>query len=659
MPAQLSSARSPEPLQRLRSGLLIAALAWASFHGFLGSIDVWGKREQRAAAEAIDTFDHQHWLVARIQGRARLEKPPLPRWSIAGVMLLSGRRDEWALRLPGALAGMATVALVYALGRRMAGSTVGLASAMLLSSMGFFVGEMRQASNDGPLALFTTLALYAFWRLVHDEPSTRVPFRSAEGITLAERTPAVRVAVRSAKGSAFAERKAPPRIWCLVFYTALGLGFLTKGPVIVLLVALPVMPYLITAGRPGFGLRRLVNGWGLLLFAMLALSWPLAVLAREPGALRVWTIEMTEKTGFSQLVEHRRHALLLRHWPLLVLPWPMIAVTAAILPFFLSIQRRLRDQPTMRREAQTGQEPSMAPLWFAWWWAIGSLLMFCFWAVAKPNYYLPCLPGLALLAGSAWVWLTTSARGHGMPANAARLVLRSQWILLLVAAALTPVVVRHFLVPSAWPSVALMALPMVAGVACSVHAWRRGGNLSSLAPLAVASVVCILIAYGWVAPAENARRSHRALAESVSRLVPPETRQLNFFSDIDEGLWFYLRGIELTPVPGGLPQHYPAYHLAEDDRVRFRTKDGLREYEARSQLRDQQVLRSWLDQHDPSTRFLLIRKSLYERYVGELSGRVLPLFQEAGVKRNELVLLEALDDGRVVSREMSATEARR
>ena len=51
----------------------------AAFLGCLGSVELWGKRGQRAATEAIDTVDHNHWLIAQIQGRPRLEKPPLPR----------------------------------------------------------------------------------------------------------------------------------------------------------------------------------------------------------------------------------------------------------------------------------------------------------------------------------------------------------------------------------------------------------------------------------------------------------------------------------------------------------------------------------------------------------------------------------------------------
>ena len=65
--------------------ILVGLLAAVIFLGCLGSVDVWGKREQRASAEAIDTVEHGHWLVAEIQGRPRLEKPPLPRWMIAGA----------------------------------------------------------------------------------------------------------------------------------------------------------------------------------------------------------------------------------------------------------------------------------------------------------------------------------------------------------------------------------------------------------------------------------------------------------------------------------------------------------------------------------------------------------------------------------------------
>ena len=64
---------------------------------------------------------------------------------------------------------LATAALTYELGRRMGGRRLALASAMALCTTGLFVSEFRQAGNDGPLGLFTTLALYAAWRRLHGE----------------------------------------------------------------------------------------------------------------------------------------------------------------------------------------------------------------------------------------------------------------------------------------------------------------------------------------------------------------------------------------------------------------------------------------------------------------------------------------------------------
>ncbi len=352
---------------------LLAVLALAAFLGCLGSVELWGKREQRAAAEAIDTVDHNHWLVAEIQGRPRLEKPPLPRWSIAALMKITGCRAEWIVRLPSAISGVLTVALIYALGLRMGGREIALASSLVLCSLGFFVGEMRQASNDTLLALFTTLALYAAWRIL--DP-----------------------AKDEAQGHSGIRR------WGLVFYTALALGFLTKGPIVLLLVAVTIIPFLVFDRRLKGGLAALVSGPGLAVFVLIGSSWPIAVLIENPAAAQVWLLEMSEKTGLSQILEHRRHALLVADWPGMVLPWTLIALAAVILPFC-----HAKLIPARERSGDPGSQPRpWSFLWFAWWWGVGNLAVFCFWSVAKPNYYVPCLPGMALLIGSTWVRAGTS-----------------------------------------------------------------------------------------------------------------------------------------------------------------------------------------------------------------------------------------------------------
>jgi 4-amino-4-deoxy-L-arabinose transferase-like glycosyltransferase len=592
---------------------LLAVLACAVFLGFLSSVELWGKREQRASAEAIDTVDHNHWLVAQIQGRPRLEKPPLPRWSIAALMIFTGRRDEWIVRLPGALAGVATVALIFALGRRMGGRALGLASAFVLCSMGFFVGEMRQASNDCLLVPFATLALYAAFGRLHDEKEPLSPGQ--------------------------AQRGTRASVWNLVFYTALGLGFLTKGPVILLLVGVTLAPYLAFARRLTWGLRRLCDGWGLLIFISLALGWPAAVLLDDPAALRVWSLEMSEKTGLSHILEHRWHAPLVGQWPGLVLPWTLIAVVAVLLPF-LSAPAGSRRHRARARSVPSPGAGELATVWFAWWWAVGNLFVFCTWVVAKPNYYIPCLPGMALLIGETWLRLARVARGSDKSALAARGILQAQWVAMFVAATVAPIVVRAWLPASLWPWSLATAAAVASSVAVSVHTWRRGADALPLAPIAAACVVGVLIAYGMIAPAENELRSHHALARELHRLVPSRVRTLNFFNEIDEGLWFYLRGIDLAPVPGTHPRYNTAYDLAHSFLNGRRPFETISHLEAKRQSRDKQALIDWINYSDPSTSYLLIRGSLYDGFASDLGGRVVPLFREKGMKRNELVLLQ-------------------
>jgi 4-amino-4-deoxy-L-arabinose transferase-like glycosyltransferase len=630
---------------------LIGVLACAVFFGFLGSVDLWGKREQRAAVEAIDTIDNNHWLVAQLQGRPRLEKPPLLRWSIGAVLWLTGRRDEWMVRFPSAICGLATVWLVLALGRRIAGKSVGRAAALVLCSTGFFVAEMRQATSDAPLALFTTLALYAAWRRLHDEDSSAREFTIKPHLLTGDAAgpPLMGSGHQGPEGggSQAGTAAASSSLWSLVFYGALGLGFLSKGPVILLLVLVALVPYLVFSGRLVWGTRRLAHGWGLSLFVILACGWPILVLRADPQALRVWLLEMAEKTGLSRVLEHRRHSTLPGQWPALVLPWTLIAGCALALPFF-SGSPALR--PGRDRDGLRTRGGWVSPLWFAWWWAIGNLAILSVWQVAKPSYYLPCLPAMALLTGAAWVQLARAAREQTRVGASARAILQAQWVLLFVAAAAAPACARPWISWPTWLWTVASAFALVASVAWSVKAWRLGADDLAAAPITTAFVLVILIAYGWIAPAENSQRGHRGLAQAVHRLVSPGTRRVMFFNEIDEGLWFYLNDLELAPVPGTNPKYNTAYDLATSYLAANSSSLTLSDLEAKRQLHEKESLMTWLDHADRSTSYLIIRKNLLDRYAADLAGRVAFLLSESRMKRNELVLLQVVGRDPIAAR---------
>jgi hypothetical protein len=315
-----------------------------------------------------------------------------------------------------------------------------------------------------------------------------------------------------------------------------------------------------------------------------------------------------------------------------MLPWTVIAFAALVLPFLPG------GVPEVEGEAGPRGRPvdRSSPWWFAWWWAVGNLFVFCSWAIAKANYYLPCMPGMAVLIGAAWLELARRGRGAGRRAGIARWILQAQWVLIFVAAAVAPLLARRWLPPAAWPGLVAVGLALALASVLSAHVWRRGADALSLAPVTVAAVLSILIGFGIIAPAENPRRSHRDLAEALRRIVPHDVRSLHFFNQIDEGLGFYLHGLDLVPVPGSPPRYNTAFDLVEAHRTRVRPSETLAELDARRQVQDKQLLMHWLDHDDSSDAYLLIRSSLYDQMAAELSRRVTPLIRET---RNELVLL--------------------
>jgi hypothetical protein len=315
--------------------------------------------------------------------------------------------------------------------------------------------------------------------------------------------------------------------------------------------------------------------------------------------------------------------------PALALPWSVMALVGVTLPLVRS--RRVR------------VPWKASSVWFAWWWVVGNLAVFTTWAVAKPNYFVPCYPGLALLVGMAWIRLNRVARtrARSAAANVARLLLQAQWLMLLLVGILTPLLTPRYLpdTPRVWTI--LLGGSVASGMGLGWWIWRSGRDALALMPFAAACALGVLIGYGVIAPTGNAARGHRRLAEHLDRLVSREIRALHFFHEIDEGLWFYLRRLLLAPVPGSQPRYSDSFdrlgQLIRNDLASGQFADpsiALRN-------REKQLLLQWLERHGRAEPYILVRETLYERLASDLAGLVTPVYCEEGLKRTNLILLRA------------------
>ncbi|RTQ45826.1 phospholipid carrier-dependent glycosyltransferase [Hymenobacter gummosus] len=147
---------------------LLLTLVTAGFLLFwkLGGLPVQQWDECRTGLNALEMLARGEYLVPYYRGQPDLwnAKPPLHVWLLM-LSFASLGPSELALRLPAALAALATVGLVYAAGRRWLGhAAAGLLAALALVTAGGFttLHVARAGDFDATLTLWTTAGTLAW-----------------------------------------------------------------------------------------------------------------------------------------------------------------------------------------------------------------------------------------------------------------------------------------------------------------------------------------------------------------------------------------------------------------------------------------------------------------------------------------------------------------
>src|SRR5437773_7535428 len=191
-----------------RSGRWLAALTLFTFFFLLGSRSLNEPDEGRYAEIAREMVELGDWLVPHLWYEPHVEKPPMTYWTVAASMLVFGR-NEWAVRLPLALAGISGVWASYLFGLALGGRRVGVWSALILQSSLLYFVMARLLTTDIFLTQFIAWTVYFFWR----------SWRCLDAEAREKES----------------DRKHQSKrffAWHLAGWTTVALGFLTKGPVV-------------------------------------------------------------------------------------------------------------------------------------------------------------------------------------------------------------------------------------------------------------------------------------------------------------------------------------------------------------------------------------------------------------------------------------------
>lgn len=325
--------------------LLPALLIATAFFAFLGSRGLNEPDEGRYAELGREMLISGDWLVPHLNGFPHFQKPPMLYWLTAASFGAFGV-NEWAARLPSALAALGILALTAWMGRALFGRGAGwLAALVLASSIEFFV-LARALTPD---------MLLSFWVAA-----------------------AVACLVQTQRGKG--------RVWGWLFFAAMGLGFLTKGPMALVVPSCAALGLRFAAGRSEMR-ARLPWGWGLLLALAIGLSWFVAVSMRHPELFRYFAGDELLARFASK--SHGRSKPFWFFLPTLVvgfLPWTFLFPAMA-----RDVWRKLR--------ARSPLTPAQGLLLG---WALPPFLILSLSGSKLVTYILPLLPALALATAAWW-----------------------------------------------------------------------------------------------------------------------------------------------------------------------------------------------------------------------------------------------------------------
>gem|GEM_PF-6907320 len=437
----------------------------------LGTISLWNNNEPRYAHTARNMLEAKDWITPVYKGRLRADKPILTYWLImvSAKLLNRGRVNEFTARLPFALLGVLGVIVIFLFGTSLGGARAGFISGLALLFTLEYITTARRCLPDMALCFFIILTLFLFH-----------------------------------KGYTHREKKG---LFYLLAYIPAGLGFLTKGPVAIVIPGGVALLYL-AARRDLREIKDLRILPGLVLFLAIVLPWFLAV---TPKFSKKFFLLHNLKHGLKGL-DHQK-------------PW-YFYFEATPIPFAPAIFFLPAGVWLWKQDEEKILSPLLLPLI----WAFFPFALFSLAAAKRVIYLLPMAPALALVAGLS---VDRLLRGEGD--KTFRLLIYLGMGLGFLSLAVAPFSLFYYKLPANPLILFLAALPLF----CLVYLFRKKDWTKSLVSLSLLFFAAYSLCFLHYQPEyDRLYRSAKPLAREIRAVV--DHAPLYRMGPFDAALEFYL-----------------------------------------------------------------------------------------------------------------------
>jgi 4-amino-4-deoxy-L-arabinose transferase-like glycosyltransferase len=299
--------------------------------------------EPRFAEASREMLQSGDFVIPRVNGEYRFDKPPLIYWCQVGSGLLFGESD-FSVRFPSVLFAAATAVLTAMWGTRLYGPRIGLWSGIIFGTCLQLFIHGRAAAADMPMIFFFLSTTWISWERI-TKPKSRW-------------------------------------LW-FAFYISLALGFLAKGPIALLPILFPAIFYL--SQRKGFSFHAGSACLGAVLLVVIVGAWGIPALIATKGEFFAIGIgRHVVARSLAPMQSHGGNGLI---GYIFSLPFYLITVFFSFFPWCIYLPGTLA---RLRRGVDLPERYLLSGITLVF-------LVFTLIQTKLPHYTLPAFPLLAIL----------------------------------------------------------------------------------------------------------------------------------------------------------------------------------------------------------------------------------------------------------------------
>jgi len=319
----------------------------------LGLFPLYDTTEARYGEMARIMFETNNWVTPQFDYNVPFwGKPPFQTW-ISALSFSWFGVSEFSARLPHFVCGLLTCYLVFRFTKSLTNKNSAIFSLLILTSSLGFIIAIGMVMTDSALLMAYTLAMVCYWQCYSQKDKV---------------------------------------VSGHLFFVALALGMLIKGPVAVVLIGISLVFWSLWQGCFKVAIKRLPWLTGLLVFLILTLPWYIWAEIRTPGFLEYFILgEHVQRflvSGWQGDLYGTAHikprGIIWLYWLVCASPWSFIAIG-------LIFKKYRGVEPPPNRFQALGINKYLIC------WMISPLLLFTLAGNILPIYVLPGFSALAVL----------------------------------------------------------------------------------------------------------------------------------------------------------------------------------------------------------------------------------------------------------------------